>query len=283
MSNCGCSKCGGATEFNFKEAFERLNRKHTQLADIVARYMSEAGLERSERAEKAAAMVRDLEIWNGEPTDDFPDCAIITNQFLCTGVLVHPRIVLSAAHCYSNKATKVGLNCTGLSDPAIEEISVQRFRRHPLYISSEIHDIAVLILENAATTPPVAIATTQEFNSANQTTLVGFGRTELGTSGEKRKVTVPIQKYANINAAEAKYRFESDFEFTAGGNSFDSCNGDSGGPAYIFVNNQPKLIGLTSRGFPSPSSCGDGGIYTRVDVHREFIRQVAQENGINFP
>jgi hypothetical protein len=43
-----------------------------------------------------------------------------------------------------------------------------------------------------------------------------------------------------------------------------------------------KVAGLTSRateGFTNP--CGDGGIYTRVDTQRPFIRQVLQAAGIN--
>ena len=281
MSHCKCSDHRAHEDFDTDASLERLYRKHTQLADTVASYMLEAGLKRSLRNANATAMAANLRIWNGEPTDNYPDCAIITNKYLCTGVLVHPRIVLTAAHCYSGGITKVGLNCTSLLDPKIEEISVQRFRVHPLYTSSGTHDIAVLILQSNSNTPHVPLATSQELNNAEETTLVGFGRTELGSSGEKRKVTVPIHRHNDINEAEARLVFESDYEFTAGGSGFDSCNGDSGGPGYISVNNRFKLAGLTSRGYPG-GSCGKGGIYTRVDAHRDFIQQVAEESGINF-
>jgi len=139
----------------------------------------------------------------------------------------------------------------------------------------------VLILQNDAPIPHVPIATNADFRTARTTTLVGFGRSEVG-SGVKREVNVNIDQHADINEAETRLRFESDLEFTAGGRGFDSCNGDSGGPAYILTDTGRRVVGLTSRGFPPLGTCGEGGIYTRVDVHRDFIRQVAQDSGVDF-
>lgn len=279
----GCASCKKDEEFDAKDAYRRLAAKQAVLADVLAKYMSEAGLERTERTLNAEMMVRTITIWNGTPTADFPECCVITNQSLCTGVLVHPRIVLTAAHCYSGGVTNVGLNCTSLADANAERIGVQRFRIHPDYAATRTHDIAVLVLQRNATTAPTKIASANEIVAARETTLVGFGLTELGESGQKRMVTVPIHTYPNVNEAETRLGFESDFEFTAGGSGFDSCRGDSGGPAYIYTGGQQKVAGLTSRGFPPSGACGEGGVYTRIDPHIDFIRRVASENGLNFP
>ena len=129
------------------------------------------------------------------------------------------------------------------------------------------------------------MATTQEMQNAQDTTLVGFGHSNFNASsgfGLKRQVSVAIDQHLNINDAEAQLGFESDLEFTAGGNGRDTCNGDSGGPAYITANGVLKVAGLTSRPFRTFNQpCGEGGIYTRIDVHGDFIRGIAQENGIN--
>jgi endonuclease G len=164
-------------------------------------------------------------------------------------------------------------------------ISVQRARIHPNYRpANKINDIAVLILPTPARTVPLPMATTQEVTDALETTLVGFGNNDFGSTsgfGLKRQVSVAIDRPADVNAAEARLGYESDVEFTAGGNGRDTCNGDSGGPAYIVVNGSRKVAGLTSRGFPSGGRpCGDGGIYTRVDVHENFIRETAAASGI---
>jgi secreted trypsin-like serine protease len=56
----------------------------------------------------------------------------------------------------------------------------------------------------------------------------------------------------------------------------DSCRGDSGGPLYIRnTDGEYFLIGATSRGIrDSFTTCGDGGIYVRVDLCLDWIRNV---------
>ena len=68
----------------------------------------------------------------------------------------------------------------------------------------------------------------------------------------------------------------------AGGDGHDSCNGDSGGPAYILVDGGRKVAGLTSRATEGATNpCGEGGIYTRVDTQREFINGVMRAANIS--
>lgn len=290
MSNCKCS--GEACENNFdaREAYNHLYRKYTTLADIMAEYMAETGLERGLRVESASRLAQLLNrITKGRPTEAFPECCLVgnSNGFFCTGVLVDSRVVLTAAHCQDARITRVGLNCTTPNDRAIEIKNVQRVRVHPDYNpNTNINDIALLILPTPAITRPVPMATTQEFNASADVTLVGFGHNNFsGTSGFglKREVSVSIGVHVDINQAEADLGFESDLEFTAGGKEGkDTCNGDSGGPAYIVAGGNLKVAGLTSRPFLTfENPCGEGGIYTRVDVHRDFIRTAAHDSGVN--
>ena len=63
----------------------------------------------------------------------------------------------------------------------------------------------------------------------------------------------------------------------------DSCTGDSGGPFYVLdkTGNQWLLAAATSRATDSSmSSCGDGGVYVRVDRYRGWIDAIP---GVTLP
>jgi secreted trypsin-like serine protease len=299
-----CVSCSQNTTFDAEQAYKNLSQKYIELADIVTAYMSQAGLERTARTNNARDLADLLaRIVGGKPVAKgaYPECCLIgrrfTNgsmQWFCTGVLVHPRIVLSAAHCHQppgSVANVVALNCEDedqLGDAQI--ISARRTVVHPNYASSGLHDISVLILRKDATVKPVQIASTDEISAATRTTLVGFGNDdELSTRGFgiKREVEVDITHIRrtpaeDLDAAEEQLDFESDLEFVAGGNGYDSCNGDSGGPAYILVEGVRKVAGLTSRATKTATKpCGEGGIYTRVDKNLDFIQNVAKQSGIS--
>lgn len=47
-----------------------------------------------------------------------------------------------------------------------------------------------------------------------------------------------------------------------------TCSGDSGGPAYLLVNGQPHLFGVTSRG---SVFCDELGVYTDAVSHKDWI------------
>jgi endonuclease G len=130
-------------------------------------------------------------------------------------------------------------------------------------------------------------------NAATETTLVGFGNNDTASTkgfGIKREVDVEFvalrrSPQDNLSPEEAKLGFDSGLEFVAGGEGHDSCNGDSGGPAYIRVGTRTVVAGITSRATDvATSQCGDGGIYTHIDSQVDFIRHVAstyQIEGLN--
>lgn len=326
-----CSHCGGKDEeFDAQLAIARLSLKNEQLAGVVTRLVNTMS-ERASRAtaaglEAPAAMAglqnRALavggephaavfnafadeiaRIVGGNPTIGYPECCLIGHRnpngtigWFCTGVLVHPQIVLTAGHCFieDRRANVVALSTANQNDlQTAELVSIKRLAVHPRYQQTHrISDMTVIVLRQPATVAPVAITTSAELNGATKITLVGFGNDDINSTrgfGVKREVAVDMVSVRrapadDLDADEQRLGYESDVEFVAGGNGFDSCNGDSGGPAYVMLGQARKVGGLTSRGTDTAThACGDGGIYTRIDAHLDFIRSTAADGGVNFP
>jgi hypothetical protein len=143
------------------------------------------------------------------------------------------------------------------------------------------------------------IATPNEINESLTLRAVGFGLTESGLAGEKRRADVIVAspscdgsvtpgKLANPDSDAKWYRCMKPFELVAGrlerfarlsaGAAEDTCTGDSGGPLFF---RRPSADDATGAGFVVAAvtsravsrlglndgriSCGDGGIYTRLD------------------
>lgn len=293
MGTCGCgNRTAGAPDA--RAAVRRLSRDVQAIADVLARYVEEAALDdRAERVARAVAHAARLaRIVGGQrvPTGAFPECALVgdDDEFFCSGTLIHTRAVLSAAHCVAGgpRPTRVRLACdTDVAVGTEEEVRVVKARVHPRYRPDGAHDLSLLVLERPARTTPARRVSTKELVAATSVHLVGFGYDDPEASlgfGTKRQVNVPIgamrRKPAETLAALAdRLEFDPATEFVAGRKALgrDSCNGDSGGPAYVKVGARWKLAGVTSRATADAvRPCGDGGVYGRVDAHAPWIDHV---------
>jgi endonuclease G len=290
---CQKEKSAGSDR-NTEELYKRFSQKHQQLAEFLLDHFSEE-LPR-DNARSAAVSGQRLKVLarivGGVPAleGEFNECCLIgsrnvngTIDWFCTGVLIHRQVVISAAHCIKpGKGYVVALGTNNQNNLAKAEIlNVRKATVHPDYFkTNKLNDISVLVLQTPAKTAPVPTASAADMQNASQVMLVGFGNDDIKSTkgfGLKRKVEVDIISIRrapneDLNADEAMFGYESDLEFVAGGRGFDTCNGDSGGPAYIMDGARRVVAGLTSRSTDNAvNPCGDGGIYTRVDVHQDFI------------
>ena len=219
----------------------------------------------------------DTRIIGGVPTTEFPECVAVgrLDRYCCTGTLIAPQAVLTAGHCAAHGCSEqifIGNDVDGQGT----EIRVQDAIMHPDYVPNSVaqpfDDLAVLILvEPVRTVAPAQIWSLEAIAAASFVRLVGFGNTDPGSTtgyGIKRMVDVGI---ASENAGFGA-RFETEFVAGAQNLDRDTCNGDSGGPAYALVDGRFELAGATSRGTRGAQrQCGDGGVYTLVPAYRDWL------------
>jgi hypothetical protein len=202
-------------------------------------------------------------IYGGEPVDD---CGFPTTVELngCTGTLVHPRVVISAAHCFEGGGGGGTQVTFGDNFQSPQKTVGASCTPHPQFGFGAENDIAYCVLNEAVNdvqiVPILMGCGTDALTQGQEVAVVGFGQSDdnLG-DGPKRQVFTTINSIANGEAF-------------IGGNGLDSCYGDSGGPVYIpMADGSWRVFGVTSGG----AECGSGGYYSMMHVNVGWVEQGA--------
>jgi MYXO-CTERM domain-containing protein len=209
-------------------------------------------------------------ISNGTPAQNcqWPTAvALFGGGGLCSGTLVHPQIVTTAAHCGHPSTISFGESAFS---PA-REVVVDHCMRNPAYSMSDNNgvngnDFAYCKLAepiyDIPFTPPVYGCETEILSPGRQAFIVGFGNNEgENGSGPKRWAETVIQTVVN------------EFSTTAavGESGTAACSGDSGGPAYVqYPDGSFHAFGTVSGGPP----CGSGpDTYTLIHKAVPWIEE----------
>lgn len=219
---------------------------------------------------------RDSSIVNGQETSDYPATGMLLQygQPFCTGTVVAPRTVVTAAHCVENQdPSQISFGFGPSADKVEAEIQVVSAVTHPQWDSQQLaNDIAVITLSEDAPVEPIPLNKSMDDSWIGRTvTLVGYGVSDGPSQtggGIKREVDVKIDK---LEATTLGYT-------TTNGQT--ACNGDSGGPAYADEGGQLVIAGITSYG---DQGCQQYGVYTRVDAYLDFIEEQIANGGGSVP
>jgi len=189
--------------------------------------------------------------------------------FTCTGEVVSPTAVLTAAHCVDHPGYTFGIffdedatSYTSL-DTLIPHLSaVSAAHIPPTYDRNApfTGDIAIANLATPTTVTPLAFAREAPTGATVGATarIIGYGETMYGTNNSRRE-----------QATTTVASLDSGDTILVGDNNGLTCIGDSGGPALV----AGTIVGVDS--YTDTSGCTQAAHFRRTDLYAAFIDQYA--------
>jgi len=222
-------------------------------------------------------------IINGQAENGVPQAVrlMVGTQAGCTGTLITPSVVLTAAHCiqYDGGPTQYTHIDVVVNGQTIESVNVSSQIMHSSWVSpnslNDGVDIALLYLTQAVTsTGPMGIDRMPPSQYVSTTgKVVGFGRTDNldpNSGGTKNSVVLNITGYeddiSELHPIPRKYMYTLSSTDNV---TRSACMGDSGGP--LLKNGVAGVASYVDTNADRTAACVNRSFYTSVYPHLDWI------------
>ncbi len=203
----------------------------------------------------------------------------------CTGTLVTPNVVVTAAHCLFTDTSTATTESFGPLMPAsdvrvvvgaVDPTTASTPQIHPAAFiwadprfltdynnDTDENDIGAIVLATPVTriapTPVLDLSSLDtELTPRRMLDIAGYGTTNRAGMGDN----------TFLYLAQVPFISRTEHEVTAGDpGGPDTCYGDSGGPLYVDTDQGRRLVGATSRGAGPDVACDSGTVFTLVPAY----------------
>lgn len=190
------------------------------------------------------------------------------DESFCSGVLIAPRRVITAAHCVDGMAQDTGLNVTtttGNKTAAVAKIISHRqhaiLRDDGPRHTHVTNDIAMLHLAEPIALP---VYLALPYGKVRGDTYL------YGASSYRKEVELRVSRVTKQATLWFNHVDERKHIVAAAENGTASCSGDSGGGLVTWVNGKPVLTGIVSYG---AVRCGQQvpTVFTKVTAYTNWL------------
>src|SRR5947199_1346550 len=204
----------------------------------------------------------------------------------CTGALIAPKLVLSAAHCVQPGADYKIVEFGADRQPSLQDVKTVAihpgFNMQAMQAHRAAADVALLQLAAPpkGKTPAALGLPNIPINVGSRFTIAGIGVTVRGDGKSGGTIRV-----GGLVATGKPGTLQIRLVDPVGQGARDglgACTGDSGAPVFEDQQNGPAIVGVVSWSTGPNGSAGCGGLtgVTPLTLYRDWILQTARQWGV---